>query len=286
MQELLLRHTYKTEGPLSLFKGLGPTLVGVIPARSINFFTYGNGKLLYSKWLTSDGRESASIHLLAAATAGIVTATATNPIWVVKTRIQLDPSVKQTVLPKMPLPQALQNRFNRSYNSGAPAPLPGSNVRGPSAVLGSLACIRQIWAQEGLRGFYRGLSASYLGVTEGVIQWTLYEQFKRWPAKGSGKNSETAGFGGKGAAAGLAKLVATVITYPHEVVRTRLRQQPPPGQIPRYTGLWQTFKLVFAEEGFQALYGGLSPHLLRVVPNAVALYVTYEAFLRWFGIQS
>jgi len=32
-----------------------------------------------------------------------------------------------------------------------------------------------ILRKEGLPGLYRGLSASYLGVSEGVIQWVLYE---------------------------------------------------------------------------------------------------------------
>lgn len=32
-----------------------------------------------------------------------------------------------------------------------------------------------ILKKEGLPGLYRGMSASYLGVTEGVIQWVLYE---------------------------------------------------------------------------------------------------------------
>lgn len=53
------------------------------------------------------------------------------------------------------------------------------------------------------------------------------------------------------------------------MVRTRLRQQPPVGQSPRYTGLLQTIKLVLREEGAAALYGGLSAHLLRVVPVSV-----------------
>jgi solute carrier family 25 protein 33/36 len=41
------------------------------------------------------GHETASVHLLAAATAGVVTSTATNPIWLVKTRLQLDKSLAE-----------------------------------------------------------------------------------------------------------------------------------------------------------------------------------------------
>ena len=62
----------------------------MIPARAINFYTYGSGKRLYSKYLDDGDAKSPVVHLLAAATAGIATATATNPIWVVKTRLQLE----------------------------------------------------------------------------------------------------------------------------------------------------------------------------------------------------
>lgn len=48
---------------------------------------------------------------------------------------------------------------------------------------------------------------------------------------------------------GGAKMVASLITYPHEVIRTRLRQAPNPGELPKYTGLLQTLKVVIAEEG-------------------------------------
>jgi hypothetical protein len=76
------------ESPCVLFEGLVPTLVGVIPARSINFFTYGNGKQVIADWFDG-GHENSYVHLCAGAIAGIATGTATNPIWVVKTRLQL-----------------------------------------------------------------------------------------------------------------------------------------------------------------------------------------------------
>ena len=108
--------------------------------------------------------------------------------------------------------------------------------------------IKKIMREEGVRGFYKGLSASYLGVTEGTIQWTLYERLKKLTANTEGKGGamEWAGMIGS---AGTAKCVASLITYPHEVVRTRLRQPVPDNGIPKYTGLLQTFKLVVKEEG-------------------------------------
>ena len=49
----------------------------------------------------------------------------------------------------------------------------------------------------------------------------------------------------------------------------------------KYTGLWQTLRLVIAEEGAASLYGGLSAHLMRVVPNAAVMYAIYEGVLKW-----
>ena len=161
-----------------MFKGLGPTLVGVVPARSINFFTYGNGKRIIADKF-NDGQENSAVHFSAAAFAGIVTGTATNPIWVVKTRLQL--------------------------------------VQGDKKVLGgSWNCIKKIMREEGIRGFYKGLSASYLGVSETAIQWVLYERLKKLTTAVDGQNGVSKWVGLLGSA-GSAKFVASMITYPHEV---------------------------------------------------------------------
>jgi solute carrier family 25 protein 33/36 len=51
----------------------------------------------------------------------------------------------------------------------------------------------------------------------------------------------------------------------------------------RYTGLWQTVKLVIAEEGARTLYSGLSAHMMRVVPNAIVMFSIYESVIAWGG---
>jgi solute carrier family 25, member 33/36 len=76
--------------------------------------------------------------------------------------------------------------------------------------------IKQIARDEGVRGFYKGLSASFLGVTEGVIQWTLYEKLKKITRATEGRGGVLEWVGTIGSA-GTAKCVASLITYPHEV---------------------------------------------------------------------
>ncbi|OAD02473.1 hypothetical protein MUCCIDRAFT_153385 [Mucor lusitanicus CBS 277.49] len=242
----LLVQIKQIEGIQGYFKGLGPNLIGVIPARAINFYAYGNGKRYFSEF--NHGKETAIVHLASAATAGIITSTLTNPIWVVKTRLQLQGK-------------------RRIYTN-------------------SLDCAWSIFKKEGAKGLYKGMSASYLGVAEGTIQWVIYENLKkRWAhstAQMENKLTVGAWFGNLGAAA-VAKLVAACVAYPHEVVRTRLREPVPKNGVVKYTGLIQTLKLVAKEEGIVALYGGMSAHLMRVVPNAAIMFFCYEAILHNFG---
>lgn len=241
---------YKKEGSRALFRGLGPNLVGVIPARSINFFTYGSTKEFLSRNF-NDGQESTYIHLLSGINAGFVTSTATNPIWLIKTRLQLD------------------KRKGKHYSS-------------------SWDCFKHVIKTEGVKSLYKGLTASYLGSVESTLQWVLYEQMKSFINKRAvHKEGEKTTkdhiieWSARSGAAGAAKFVASLITYPHEVVRTRLRQAPSESTgKPKYTGLIQTFKLVIKEEGIASMYGGLTPHLLRTVPNSIIMFGTWEIVVR------
>ena len=76
------------------------------------------------------------------------------------------------------------------------------------------------------------------------------------------------------------KLVAAVVAFPHEVIRTRLREQK--GTTGKYKGLFSGLRTIFLEEGVRGLYCGMSAHLLRVVPNAGILFLTYESVMLFF----
>ena len=232
------RYMVQQEGFLSLYKGLGPTLLGVTPSRAIYFSFYAKTKDLLNK----SGKlspDSCPVHMISAAFASFVNHTVTNPLWFVKTRLQLD------------------NRKARQVSASQ--------------------IVRDAYRTEGIRAFYRGLSASYVGTSETVVHFTIYEKVKVKLVNFQRKTSQNFSVLECMLAAGISKSIAASLCYPHEVARTRLRQQESEflGKN-KYTSFYQTLKTVVKEEGWNGLYGGLGTHLLRQVPNTAIMFFTYE----------
>lgn len=211
----------KLEGPAGLFKGLQPLLVGIIPTRAIYFWAYSGTKNALNSTLGNTPLN----HLASAFSAGITSNTITSPLWMVKTRFQIvaDTSVGQ--------------RKYKNYQE----------------------VIKAIYKEEGPPGFFKGLTASYVGCFEGAIQWIVYEKAKKFLSQqkaiilASGESYTPPGdrtptpteyF----AAAAFSKFLAVCITYPHEVVRTRMREQATNGAF-KYTGFINTLQVIGREEG-------------------------------------
>lgn len=167
----------------------------------------------------------------------------------------------------------------------------------------SYDCVKRVVQQEGIKGLYRGMTASYLGVIETTLHLASYERIKvmvahHYERKGKAQSSEVAQGLIMSGAAGLSKLIAVLIAYPHEVslpfynppelanlkypqvLRTRLRQAPMANGRQKYTGVVQCLRLMVKEEGFAALYGGLTAHMIRTVPSAAITLGTYELVLK------
>jgi solute carrier family 25, member 33/36 len=115
------------------------------------------------------------------------------------------------------------------------------------------------------------------------LQFILYEQFKTKLLQRQNKNRVEKGLSPiqelpKATyfwAAAASKAVAAVATYPHEVARTRMREQAR-GGIFKYKGMWQTLQIMAQEEGMVSLYSGMGMHLIKVVPNSALMFLTYE----------
>jgi solute carrier family 25, member 33/36 len=258
----LFWHIVSHEGPLALYRGLVPTIMGVGPSRALYFGFYGTMKA----WLSGDTvrLSGAPLHLTAAALGGVATNTIMSPWWVIRLRLQLQDTPVRALWTK------------RGRESAPEAGLGARQYRGivDTAI--------RIYREEGPFAFYRGLTASYLGVTETALQFTLYGYLKdvlraqrveaagelsAAPLPGGATEQGQRGFVGTDAfiAGALSKLVASAATYPHEVIRTRMREKPVEGSSSRYNTIARTVLTVAREEGVRGLYGGLSVHLLRTV---------------------
>ncbi|KAF2002717.1 mitochondrial folate transporter-like protein/carrier [Amniculicola lignicola CBS 123094] len=267
------------DGVRGMYRGLGPMLLGYIPTWAVYMTMYDFSKDYFyprmeNKWLS---RISASI------VAGACSTLATNPIWVVKTRLMAQ--VSEHAL---------------------------SDHRPPWQYTSTFDAFRKMYRNEGIRAFYSGLAPALLGLTHVAIQFPMYEYFKQRftgleMGEATAQGEDVLGILG---ATILSKICATSATYPHEVLRTRLQTQQrslpshdheeisfrgghrgrghytrPPGtassdgmiNIPRYRGVIKTCTIILQEEGWRAFYNGMGTNMVRAVPAAVTTMLTYES---------
>ena len=123
------------------------------------------------------GEERPLLHVCSAFIAGFSAVTVTNPIWFVKTRLQLNESRR---------------------------------------CLTALDVVNKILKEKGVLGFYKGISASYFGIAESAICFTMYEHLKSISNEQMNSDSKSyLKFIGYFTSAGFAKTLASCICYPH-----------------------------------------------------------------------
>jgi len=232
------------EGVVGLFRGLGPTLVGVAPARAIYFWAYSSAKHALN---TSLPPNTPTVHILAAASAGLASSCSTNPLWVIKTRLQLE------------------------------------SKKASSSVA---FIVKTIYQESGVKGFWAGITASAWGISETVVHFVIYEELKKRLEELRGEEmvkekKTTLDFLGLMGCGAVSKTVASCIAYPHEVARTRLRESGS-----KYTSFWGTLGMVYREEGRVGLYRGLGTNLVRQIPNTAVMMATYELVVYTLNLYS
>lgn len=145
----------------------------------------------------------------------------------------------------------------------------------------------EIVRKETALGLYKGLGAVLTGIVPKMaIRFTSFEWYKQLLA-----NKETGAVSGKatffaGLAAGVTEAVAVVT--PMEVIKIRLQAQhhsmADPLDIPKYRNAAHALYTVVKEEGFGALYRGVSLTALRQGSNQAVNFTAYSYFKEWLKV--
>ncbi|KAI1785331.1 mitochondrial FAD carrier protein [Ganoderma leucocontextum] len=242
-----LKDIHARDGWKGLYRGVGSNVAGNASSWGFYFLFY---HMLKQRASSGDPnyKLSPGAYLLCSAQASAVTAIMTNPIWVVKVRMFTTRSDDPTAY------RSLWHGFS------------------------------SIWRNEGIAGLYRGTSLALFGVSNGAIQFTAYEEMKRWGfdrkrrqfAK-AGKEYTTADDKLSNTAytvmSGASKIFALTSTYPYQVVRSRIQNNLTSHLYPTIPAC---IKKTWTEEGVRGFYRGLGTNLVRVLPGTCVTFVVYE----------
>ncbi|KAI1076303.1 mitochondrial carrier [Whalleya microplaca] len=249
----LIRTLTQTQHPVaSLYRGLTPNLLGNATSWASFFFFKARVERAILTFKTPPGNSDVSLspqdYFVASGVAGLVTQALTNPIWVLKTRMLSS---------------------DRSAAGAYPSMWAGA---------------AQLFRDEGWRGFYRGLGIGMVGVTHGAVQFAVYDPIKRMyfaRRKRLRKPEELDSLEKQGMSvpatlviSSFAKLVAGAVTYPYQVIRSRLQNYNAEERFGR--GIQGVVRRTWTEEGWRGFYRGVIPGVVRVLPATWVTFLVYE----------
>ncbi|KAL5209036.1 hypothetical protein ABZP36_004659 [Zizania latifolia] len=208
----------KHEGWERLYGGLMPSLVGTVASQGVYYYVYQifrsraeAAALQRSSRGVGDGSVGMLQSLTVAALSGCVNVLLTNPIWVVVTRMQTHRKANRQQS-RQDLTIALEKTLEVPTVENIPHK--------------SIHVIQDLYKEAGLLGFWKGVVPALIMVSNPAIQFMLYETLLKKLKKRRASNLK----GADGLTAleifllgAVAKLGATVVTYPLLVAKARLQ---------------------------------------------------------------
>lgn len=230
----------RDEGVRGLYKGLVPIIMGYFPTWMIYFSVY---EFCKNRFRTNSPHWTFISHSGSAIAAGAASTVLTNPIWVVKTRLMLQTHIGA----------------NRTHYKG------------------TIDAFGKIIRQEGFQALYAGLVPSLLGLLHVAIHFPVYERLKitfHCYSDESEPHSQKIDLTRLIMASSFSKMIASVVSYPHEILRTRMQLKSDlPKHLKRMIPL---IKITYRQEGIFGFYSGFMTNLVRTLPASAITLVTFE----------
>jgi len=240
----------KREGVLGLYSGLNSSLLGIAITNGVYYYFYERSKEIILR-RPRLGRKGLSTleSMLSGLIAGSATTIISNPVWVIQT--------SQAV-------RTLGNTANQAV---------------VVKKLGFFKTFQSILAKDGLGAFWRGLGPALVLVINPIIQYTAFEQLKNSLIARRTSKLQAAGTAAAVAVlsdldffllGAISKLIATSITYPYIVVKSRL--QAGAASASKYKSSIDGLLTILREEGVEGLYKGIGGKIVQSVLTAAILF--------------
>jgi solute carrier family 25 (peroxisomal adenine nucleotide transporter), member 17 len=228
-------------------EGFGSLYRGLVPVMQSacisNFVYFYCFHLLKS--LRSRESQSAAADLLLGAIAGSINVLSTTPFWVVNTRLKMQ---------------------------GINCDLPYKDL---------ISGLNYIARKEGMQKLWSGTCASLMLVANPAIQFSVYESIKRYFAKIYGKESPSVLF--YFFVGAVSKLVATFLTYPLQLVQTKMRHgnDKMRKNLPPNAGTFDMLLYILKSKGIAGLFSGFEAKVWQTVLTAALMFMSYEKIIQF-----
>ncbi|KAJ3377960.1 hypothetical protein HDU92_007792 [Lobulomyces angularis] len=147
----------------------------------------------------------------------------------------------------------------------------------------------QIYKEEGFLGFFRGNGTNVIRIIPySAIQFATYENCKLFLETYYKEQLDTPA---RLVAGGVAGLTCVTITYPLDLVRTRMslahiaymKEKNTNGAATRVPGIWASMKNIYLTEGgLPGLWKGILPTAIGIAPYVAINFAFFELFCTYF----
>ncbi|XP_043929675.1 mitochondrial basic amino acids transporter [Protopterus annectens] len=139
-------------------------------------------------------------------------------------------------------------------------------------------CLTKIYRKEGIRGMYRGMTATFIRETPALgVYFLTYDCLTRY----LGCEPEDSYIIPKLLfAGGMAGITSWLSTFPVDVIKSRLQLDGVTG-VNHYCGMMDCVRQSYKKEGMRVFARGLTSTLLRAFPVNAATFSTVTVFLMY-----
>ncbi|KAJ5178945.1 Mitochondrial carrier protein [Penicillium capsulatum] len=146
--------------------------------------------------------------------------------------------------------------------------------------------LSKMWREEGWRGFMRGNGTNCIRIIPySAVQFGSYNFYKKFAESPDGEMTPARRL----VCGGIAGITSVTVTYPLDIVRTRLSIQSASfadlgsrDQTQKLPGMFSTMMMIYKNEGGMiALYRGIAPTVAGVAPYVGLNFMTYESVRKY-----